>query len=60
MTLQQLEQLQDLMTDEVAKRRRLGGYSQEADAILMLCETVLKLTQHILDGELKPRRRKPN
>lgn len=59
MTRDQIEKIETIMVDEVAKRRKLGGYSQEAEAILMLCETMLMLTQHIL-GEMPLPKKRPN
>lgn len=34
--------------DEVLRRRRLGGYSQEAEGMLLLFETQLKIIDHLI------------
>lgn len=44
-----LMNMERAMMMEVVRRRGLGGYSQEAEAILLLCETVMKLLQHTVD-----------
>lgn len=38
----------DLMAETV-KRRSLGGYSTEAAGILLLCETMMRVLQHLLE-----------
>lgn len=37
------------MMEEVVKRRKLGGYSVDAEGILKLCELNLALLQHLKD-----------
>ena len=44
-----LKDLEGLIMKEVVKRRALGGYSVEADGILVLCETMLRVLQHIIE-----------
>jgi len=40
--------IESLLIDEVAKRRKLGGYSTDAEAILLLAEVTLKLVQILI------------
>jgi len=47
MKLEQLQQLESQMMEEVVKRRKLGGYSTEAEGLLLVCEHLLKLEQHL-------------
>ena len=45
------------LAEETQRRRGLGGYSQDADGILLLCETLLKLLQYVqevADNSLEP------
>jgi hypothetical protein len=44
-----LLELEKTMMKEVVKRRQLGGYSADAEGILVLCETLMRLLQHIVD-----------
>jgi len=39
--------LEEPLAKETERRRGLGGYSQDADGILLLCETLLKLLQYV-------------
>jgi hypothetical protein len=50
-----LETLEARMMEEVVKRRQLGGYSVEAEALLTLSEAVLKVVSHILDESPRER-----
>lgn len=50
MTRDDVEHLECKLMEEVVKRRKLGGYSQEAEGILILTESVLAITQHIKDS----------
>ena len=45
-----------MLMDEVVRRRKLGGYSMEAEGILILSEAMLRLTQHLV--ETYPRAKK--
>ena len=47
MTRKDLEELEKELMKLVVSRRHLGGYSSEAEAILLITETLYKLTQHI-------------
>ena len=38
-----------ILIDEVVKRRKLGGYSMEAEGILLLAESILAIVQHLKD-----------
>lgn len=42
---------------EVVRRRNLGGYSMEAEGILLLSEAMLKVVGHLIDEA--PRNDKP-
>jgi len=44
-----LQVLEATMMKEVIRRRALGGYSVDAEGILILCETLMRLLQHIVD-----------
>jgi hypothetical protein len=44
-----LLELEKTMMKEVVKRRQLGGYSADAEGILILCETLMKLLQYTID-----------
>ncbi len=44
-----LQVLEATMMKEVIRRRSLGGYSVDAEGILILCETLMRLLQHIVD-----------
>ena len=47
-----LQGLEGLLMKEVVKRRGLGGYSPDADGILLIAETVMRLLQHTIDNTL--------
>lgn len=47
MLLREIETLEATVMEEVVKRRKLGGYSADAEGILLLAETVLKMIQHM-------------
>jgi hypothetical protein len=57
MTRLQIENLKAVVAEEVERRERLGGYSQEAGAILLLFKLVANLAQHALD-EMPPNKKK--
>ena len=44
-----LLELEKTMMKEVVKRRQLGGYSADAEGILVICEALMRLLQHIVD-----------
>ncbi len=44
-----LLELEKTMMKEVVKRRQLGGYSADAEGILVVCETMMRLLQHLID-----------
>lgn len=54
-----LMELEKGMMKEVVKRRSLGGYSQDADGILLIAETVMKILTHIIDDMAPPEEAKP-
>ena len=60
MNREQIERIKDDLMEEVVKRRKLGGYSQEASGILMIAEAVLHLTQHELDKMPLPKKKNEN
>jgi hypothetical protein len=45
-----LLELEKTMMKEVVKRRQLGGYSADAEGILILCETLMRLLQYTIDS----------
>jgi hypothetical protein len=47
MTRDEMERIEARLMEEVVNRRKLGGYSMEANGILLLSETLLFLVQHI-------------
>ena len=49
-----LLELEKTMMKEVVKRRALGGYSADAEGILILSETLMRLLQHIIDDMPPP------
>ena len=56
-----LMDMERAMTAEVVRRRQLGGYSQDAEGILLICETLMRLLQYNVDGcpPDKPTAKKP-
>lgn len=56
MTRDDVIDLEKQMMEEVVKRRRLGGYSMEAEGVLRLCETTLAILQHIKDEMPRPKK----
>ncbi len=44
-----LQALEGTIMKEVVKRRALGGYSVEAEGVLTLCETMLRVLQHLIE-----------
>ncbi len=49
MKLSALIELEKIIVEEVVRRRKLGGYSQDADGILLISEVVMKILNHIID-----------
>lgn len=49
MTRDQLIKLETELADEVNRRAGLGGYSTDAEGILLLSRVLLQLVQHQLD-----------
>lgn len=49
MTRDDLIDLEKRIMEEVVKRRKLGGYSVEAEGILNLAESLLKVLQYLID-----------
>lgn len=47
MTRDEIERVEARIMEEVVKRRRLGGYSMEAEGILLLTETMFQVIQHL-------------
>lgn len=42
-----LDELEKQITKEVVKRRSLGGYSQEAEGLLILSEAMMLVVRHL-------------
>lgn len=53
-----LEVMEDKLLREIARRRNLGGYSPEAPAMLMLCETLFELVRHTREKMPAPPKKK--
>jgi hypothetical protein len=49
-----LLELEKTMMKEVVKRRALGGYSADAEGILILSETLMRLLQYVIDDMVPP------
>jgi hypothetical protein len=49
-----LEYLEKMIMEEVVKRRKLGGYSPDAEGILLIAETMMRLLQHLIDEYPEP------
>lgn len=49
-----LLELEKTMMKEVVKRRALGGYSADAEGILVVCETLMRLLQYVIDDVAVP------
>ena len=47
MTRKDLEELEKELMKLVVNRRHLGGYDTNAEAILLITETLYKIVQHI-------------
>lgn len=47
MTKKDLIELEDRIMAEVVKRRQLGGYSADAEGLLLLAEAMLKIVGHL-------------
>ena len=48
-----LLRLTETMEMETQRRRSLGGYSQDADGILLICETLTALLEHVVDEDVE-------
>lgn len=46
--------LESIIMKEVVRRRQLGGYSPDADGILLLSETLMRLLQHTIETYNNP------
>jgi hypothetical protein len=49
MTRADFDELEKHVMKELVKRRQLGGYNSEADAIILILETQLRMIQHLRD-----------
>ena len=49
MTRKDLIKLQEYLSNEVVRRRGLGGYSAEAEGILLALECNLKVVSHLIE-----------
>ncbi len=49
MTFTELALLEGQIEHEVKRRQNLGGYSTDADSILMITQTLHKLIQHLME-----------
>ena len=55
MKREDLERREEELMDEVVHRRKLGGYSTDATAILLLCVILMEIVRHL--KEKMPRTR---
>lgn len=55
MTREELEKWKDILVKEELRRRNLGGYSVEAEGLIILTAALLKVVQFLLE---KPTREK--
>lgn len=46
----ELENLHNVILDETVRRRKLGGYSMEAGGLLLICEVLTKLVEHLANA----------
>lgn len=53
MTLADLENLELRLSKEVERRKRLGGYSADAECLMLLSEAMLLITQHLVDTRIE-------
>lgn len=49
MKIEKLAELEKQVMEEVVRRRKLGGYSMEAEGMLLFGEALLKLIGHLID-----------
>lgn len=49
MKIDKLAELEKQVMEEVVRRRKLGGYSMEAEGILLFGESLLKVIGHLID-----------
>lgn len=49
MKRQDLMDLENIVMEEVVRRRKLGGYNPDAGGILLLAEILMKLLRHTID-----------
>ena len=54
----QCEAYEKILMSEIAKRRSLGGYSPDADALLMLCTMLFELVRHMRERMPAPKAKK--
>lgn len=54
MKIEKLVELEKQIMEEVVRRRQLGGYSMEADGMLLVTESLLKLVGHLIDEHTTP------
>ncbi len=48
MKLSELQVLEAMVMKELVRRRSLGGYSVDAESLLIVYESLLKLVQHLI------------
>lgn len=44
---EELKKMEKDLMDEVSTRRKLGGFDVHASGLLLVCETLLKIIQHL-------------
>lgn len=53
-----LSGIRDKLHDEVMRRRGLGGFSTDAEGILLIAESLLAITNHLLAQQPKKKSEK--
>jgi hypothetical protein len=54
MKIGKLAELEKQVMEEVVRRRKLGGYSMEAEGMLLFGEALLKVIGHIIEEYPQP------
>jgi hypothetical protein len=55
MTREEIDYVLTIVEEQVVRARKLGGYSTEAESIMIMWEVLLKITRHL--QEKTPRKR---
>ncbi len=58
MTEEEFATLEALLENEVAARKKLGGYNTDAPTLEFLCSALLQLTRHVVAEASKSNRKR--